>query len=132
MKKNKELWMKFKPLDKLKKKYILDSIFENDKEGLVIKLISEDDSSKLKIIFDGYVVSYRSIDESFYWRSWDLDGDFYIVENSEYVDWLVNKASDFGKSHAKDLNLKHFVFTDQDCIFEVIASYEPIVEIEEA
>ena len=125
-----EKWVRINPLGMDIDEYVFESVHE-DKKGLIIKLVSDKSKDKIVIFFSGYVVSYRNIDEGFYWRSWQKPGNFYLVENSEYITWVVNKASNFGNKHALDLKLKHFVFADHDSVFEVIAGYDPEISFEE-
>ena len=133
-----EKWIKWKPISCLNNKYYIESI-KHDKNGFIIILehCNEYNQKKqIKIIFDGPIESYRYCDEHCrielleklngkYGAQFYLDWRYFIVENSEYLKWLEQESCTI----VSCLEVKHYVFIDNDCILDVVVSFNPKIEV---
>ena len=131
-----EQWIQWKPINNLSPKYYIKSI-SDDIEGLKI-LLSDVKNEKqiVKIMFDDSTHSYRSTDESFrlstinsldkkYGTKFYSEWTFFKVDNSKYISWLSEQSYEIAESE----NLMHFSLIAVDSIVDVIAAYEPSVEL---
>jgi len=132
-----EKWTRWEPIDGLEGQYAIKSVIE-DTEAFTLNLFKWDDSKKKVLItFDGIVCSYRSTDETYrdklicdleekYGATFLSGWTFFKVNNSNYVKWLSEQS--YGISDHFSCT-QHFSILGVDCVFDIIASYEPKVEI---
>lgn len=127
-----ELWERWQPKTEISQKYYVDSILDNIKGLKIILSDSENEDSKIEIIFDDSVHAYRSTDESYrqkainyidekygtkFYSEWTL----FKLTNSEYLEWISNQS--FGIADSEELI--HFSIVAVDSIIDIIATYEP-------
>lgn len=121
-----EKWIKREPLEEVKDKFDVVSVFDNF-DGLVFSLENSDGTKTVEMIFNGFVVSYRSIDEGARYKVIvDLDerygvefynkSTFFQVHNSLYIEWIISES--YGLYH-KD-GLLHFVILSINYIVDII------------
>ncbi len=135
MKKMEEIWTRWEPTAKLSQKYYVDTITDNIKGLSIILSDSDNEDSKLEIVFDNSVHAYRSTDESYrlkmlnyidekhgteFYSQWTL----FKVINSEYLEWISTQS--FGIADSEKLT--HFAIAAADSIIDIIAAYEPKIE----
>lgn len=131
-----EQWVRWEPLIGLSTNYNIVSL--SDKiEGFEILLSDEaDDNKKIRIFFENSVEAYRSSDETYRLKTFEeLDEkygakfyakwSFFRVLNSQYLTWLADQSCGISESRA----LKHFSFFTTNSIVDVVASYEPKIEL---
>ncbi len=129
-----EQWIKWEPINGLSCKYQIDSVSDTI-DGFFIVLSSTTNEKKIKITFEGYLLSYRKTDESFrqstvtfleehYKTKFYAEWTFFKVINSTYLQWLSEESYGFSDS----VPPIHFSFIDDDSILDVVATYEPKVE----
>jgi hypothetical protein len=91
---------------------------------------------KIKLFFERGVYAYRFADEILmsnlitqlvekYGINSVKDRTFYTVDNSEYLSWLSSKSGGL----ADYRSLQHFAFICSDSTLDVIANYEPTIEV---
>ena len=129
---SKEIWTRWKPLENLASAYYIDILVDDLKCFKLILSEVKDESKKVTILFENYVLAYRNTDESFrqnlmawldkeyggeFWCKWN----FFKVSNSNYVSWLAEQSYDFSESEG----IVHFSIIDIDCMVDIIANYEP-------
>lgn len=131
----KEKWIKWEPIKNLSRKYYLESLVENH-DGLKIMLSSaENDAKQILIYFQDSVKAYRKTDESFilltlhylgenYGSAFYGNWDFFIVENSEYLNWIIKQSHEIYEPH----DFKHYCILASDVMIDIIAGYEPTVQ----
>ena len=131
-----EQWARWEPISGLAEKYDIVTVSE-EIEGFRVVLFDEQDSTKKAIIsFEQAVSAYRSTDESFRYKLIrDLDerygSDFYgkwtffKLTNSLYLEWLLDQSE--GVFDPK--SYIHFSIITSDSILDIVASYEPKVEL---
>ncbi|MBM7615098.1 hypothetical protein JOC73_001660 [Alkaliphilus hydrothermalis] len=131
-----EQWVEWKPVDGLSQKYYIESI-SDVLDGFRIVLSDADkEENKVNVIFENSVHAYRSTDESFrqstinildeaYGTQFYSEWTFFKVVNSEYMKWLSVQSYNIIDSES----LIHFSFFAVDSIVDVIAAYEPKVEL---
>lgn len=108
----------------------IDSL-NDGKDGLEVVLCLFDDTSyRLTILFER-PIAYRSIDESFRLRTWNLQagtrtGSLMTVQNSAWIEWLLKESC--GVTDMFE-NLAHYcIFTDDNCI-DILSPTEPKVKV---
>ncbi|MGB8467511.1 MAG: hypothetical protein WCE21_00755 [Candidatus Babeliales bacterium] len=129
-----EQWVKWEPIERLEQKYSLGSIEEREEE-LNIVLLHRETNAKAKVSFANSVDSYRRgnmqcKDKLLYTLNNKYGGAsynwaFFKVNNSQYVYWLFHNSTDRMNDH----KWKHFSFILTGCVLDVVAQYEPKVEI---
>ena len=129
---SKETWRPYRPIEGLAEEYYLVSANDSSK-GLILLFASEQNEKKgIKVIFDYSYESYRSTEEGGryrtlcdlmkrYSREYMASRVLYLVENSQYVDWLVHESRDV----LEKKDLFHFAFLSTGFYIDVIASYHP-------
>jgi hypothetical protein len=127
-----EVWKRWEVENDLISKYYIESVTDNI-EGLRIVLSdATDESKKVEILFEDSVHVYRSTDESFrqstinkldehYGAEFYRNRTFFIVTNSEYIQWLSLQS--YGISDSEPVY--HFSILAVDSVVDVIAAYEP-------
>lgn len=107
---------------------------QQDEKGTLIVLDSN--QFMVKILFAGFVYAMLTADESglqkrdYEWvRKFgkDLKWGFFKLSNSKFLDFI----SDQTMGIYDDWDLRHFVVWTQDDSVEIIANYEPEIEIQE-
>ncbi|MGP5429210.1 hypothetical protein ACTXNW_07130 [Enterococcus malodoratus] len=109
-----------------------------DEKGTLIVLESK--QCMVKILFAGFVYAMLCSDESGLQKrnhQWVrkfaevnvslLNVTFFKVSNSEFIDFIKDQT--FG--YYEDFDFKHFVAWTEDNMIEIIAHYEPEIEIKE-
>jgi hypothetical protein len=131
-----EQWIKWEPNKKLAKKYEIDSILDNFNGFKIILSDVDDEKKKVQVVFKNSVDSYNYSEEGFrlktVWRLGDKygknfygDWTFFKITNSKYLSWLYEESVGMYES----LTFIHFSFITPNAILDVVATYEPIVEI---
>lgn len=130
-----EEWTRWEPTQDLSARFVIDALTLSH-DGLIVKLSAENSTKKIEIIFDDSLDGHRYTNESFcfkifsdlsdrygteFYRSWS----FFIITNSEYVQWLSQKS--FG--YAGEFSFKHFCIVGDDDILDIVARYQPTVRI---
>ncbi len=119
-------WM---PLDDTPQRLYLEAVHD-DYEGLRFLLRGDDPTGPtLRLSFES-VVGSRSINESYRLKTWacvpkirELPS-LLIIENSEWVKWLVEEAGGVLQVEA----LIHYaIYTPEDCI-DVVTAFPPTAE----
>ncbi len=80
------------------------------------------------LVFDGNILSYRCIDESYMLKTLNeqsFDGwSFYKVKNSKFLKWFKKESM----SVYDDLNIQHYaIYSPDDCIDILSASAPKVV-----
>jgi len=130
--KNKEIWTKYLIQEIFNCKYYIDSISDNINGFEVVMSSSKNETDRIKVCFDGPILSYRSTDESFrqklifelteiYSSDFYKDTTIFKVENSRYITWLKEESYEWSET----LNPRHFCFLSVDSILDVVACDEP-------
>lgn len=129
-----EQWIKWEPIKNLAPKYYIESITDS-REGFSILLFDANNREKKVLVsFPNSVESYRSIDESFvlnslyklnqnYGRDFYGDWTFFIIENSEYLDWLSTESYKISEKY----KLIHYCLLSADSRFDIINNVAPEV-----
>lgn len=128
-------WSKWEPIGGLANKYHLLDIVLNS-NGLSIRLINNEEKSKVTIDFKESVWSYRMIDEGFmlltenhlyskYGSDFYLNWSFFKVSESDFLNWIATQSFNIStKLHLKQFSILNF----DDCI-DIVAGYEPEVSL---
>ena len=127
-------WTHWKPVKKLSSKYYIDSIADNLSGFEIFLSERENKNTKIHIIFQDSVDSYRYIDESYvqktimylnkiYGKDFYAHWSFFKVENSDYLKQL-SEESDSLSDH---IDFIHFVLLLGNSMIDIVATYEPIV-----
>lgn len=131
-----EKWSKWQPLQELAPHYYIDDIHDT-MEGFAIILSEEKNrEAKIRIFFADSVDAYRSTYNSFRYKLIDdidkqYGSEFYTkwtffkIERSEYINWLSEQSYEFSDG----ISPIHFCLIALDSVVDVIAAYEPKVEI---
>lgn len=131
-----EIWKQWKPIEGLSERYFIAEFHETLDEFWILLLDINDRSSRVRVIFEGYVYSYRSVDEGcrvktigmldeLYGGQFYSKWTFFTVENSEYLQWLSKESGTWSDA----VSMKHFAFITDDVIFDVAITYAPKVEL---
>ena len=124
----------------IKERYYIDFLIDKA-EALEIVLINcTNENKKIKIIFDGSVETYRKTDETYRldslhaWKKIIIkdssSSNFFQIINSSYLKWLSEESGGLSDYRASsEPPLTHFVIMDDDCILDIVAGYEPKVEL---
>ena len=131
-----EQWIRWEPISDSSGKYYVESISDNIKEFKILLAHCKDKKKRVRIIFDCFIYSYRSTDEGCrlntivnvdkqYGAKFYAEWTFFKVINSSYVLWLSEQSGGI----AEPESLTHFSLFAMDSIVDVIAEYEPIVEL---
>jgi len=129
-----EKWTRWEPASNLAQKYYIHSISDTI-DGFFIKLFEENNKKKkIKITFEDSVNSYRNTNESYRLKTIDhLDTynadkrcwTFFKVNNSSYLQWFLEESYGI----YDDFPFIHFSFVGVESILDVIAKYEPKIEL---
>ena len=128
-------WTRWEPVEGLAMKYYIDSV-SDAKNGFEIIFSKPNDKNKVRVLFQDNIDSYIKTDESYrlsvihelgkkYGKNFYGYWTFFKVENSGYLQWLSEQS--YGLSNYRPL--LHFSFVTADSILDVIAAYEPVIEI---
>ncbi|EOH71876.1 hypothetical protein [Enterococcus malodoratus] len=109
---------------------------QQDEKGTLIVLESK--QFMVKILFAGFVYAMLCSDESGLQKrnhQWLekfaevslIDVAFFKLTDSKFIDYIKDQT--FG--YYEDFDFKHFVAWTEDNIIEIIAHYEPEIEIQE-
>lgn len=132
-----EKWTRWEPINGLEGQYAIKTLID-DTEAFTLHLFKWDNPNKKVLIkFDGIICSYRSTDETYryklieyleekYGSNFYKDWTFFKVNNSNYVKWLSEESCSISDHFSCT---EHFSILGIDCVFDIIASYEPKVEI---
>jgi|SaaInlStandDraft_4_1057021.scaffolds.fasta_scaffold204313_1 hypothetical protein len=133
----KEKWISWNPIDNFSYEYSIDSIIDDVDSFRITLTDIKDKTNKIQIIFDDSIYSYRSTDESYRrntikFMEEEVDCSkglfFKVIENSEYLAWLVRESGEVVKVDIESNSLIHFVFVDSESFLDVVANYEPRIE----
>jgi hypothetical protein len=128
--------IKWEPVANLGSRYYIDDILDLEEGFIVFLKESHTDAHVIKITFEDSVISYRKTIESMQFKildeiieqygselhkSWSL---FKYVK-SPYIEWLIEQSYGIGNSY----NLTHYFILGSDSTLDIIATYEPKVEI---
>jgi hypothetical protein len=116
----------WKPIDGVPARLYLEALHD-DYGGLRFLLQGEDRTGPvLRLIFES-PIGYRNINESYRSRTWasvpEMKGlsTLLIVENSEWVRWLVEEAGGILRAEA----LTHYaIYTPEDCV-DIVTEFPP-------
>jgi hypothetical protein len=129
-----EQWIKWEPIQGLLAKYYIDSVSDSVK-GFEVMLSDDNYQNKVRIFFKNSVDSYGRTDETYrqqlisvlrkqydtkVWAEWT----FFKVMNSAKVQRLSEESLGSG-----DRELIHFSWLAADSVLDVIATYQPVVEL---
>ncbi len=129
----KENWSVWRSTNIPKGKYELISLEQNWNE---VKLIFDDEKTKIEVIYKEEILAFRSCDESDRWKTIDTilaekGGDFFKnkllfkVENSEFKQWYIQENFNI----RNETEFEHHVFVAMNDIIDVLALHEPIIQI---
>lgn len=129
-----ETWKKWIPVEGMPQTFYIDKILA--KNGLFITLKSDVYKKSIVFIFDGPLLSNRKTKRNVLSKKIDAlkeqygsqffdEWSLFIVENSDYCKWLIEGSYGFYENQ----NVIHYVFMGSNSVFEVLAPYEPDVEI---
>lgn len=120
-----DIWKCWEPKKKLKNKYYVDSI--KDEESFMMELSNEDETEKILLKWDGCVVSYTCSEESarsiLYDKQELTKWTFFKVENSSYLKWIEEQSLGIEQRN----KLTHYCIIGINSVVDIIASYEPEV-----
>ncbi len=129
-------WHSWEPINGLKGDYYIESI-SNNRKGFEITLLKENDNkNKVIIIFENSVLTFRKTSESFrldflgrlgqeYGVNFFANHNFFKISHSAYIQQFLEESE-----NALDIaSLIHFLIMDDDTIIDIIAGYEPKVEL---
>lgn len=131
-----EQWSRWEPIEGLSSKYSIESI-SNTIDGFELLLADSDDEKKMiRIIFENSVYAYKSTNETFRCKLiYDLDEQygtnfygnwtFFKVNNSSYIKSMSEESCGISDSQP----LIHFSILASDSVVDIIAVYEPIVQL---
>ncbi len=133
-----EGWRKWKPQENLSATYYIDSIIGDIENFNILLTDFNDANKKIKVIFEISVDAYRVIDESYRYRTivklvekygekFINDWTFFKVDNSNFKQWLSEES--FGFLNPEQFT--HFSFIGENCIVDVVTTYEPKIEFTE-
>lgn len=131
-----EQWVRWRPIEGLSSKYYIELIEDNFNGFKIVLSDANDEKNKINVIFESSVHAYRSTDESFrqstiniinevYGIQFYSEWTFFKVVDSEYIQWLSAQSYSIAESEP----LIHFSFLAVDSIVDVIAAYEPKIEL---
>lgn len=135
-----EKWVKWMPVEGLSPKYYIESLSSGICNGLIITMSAASAANaaekKVKVIFEESVHAYRCTDESFrqstlydinkvYGTPFYSEWTFFKVVNSGYLQWLSTQSFNIVDTEP----LTHFSFLATDVVIDVIAAYEPKIEL---
>lgn len=129
-------WIKWEPIECLSSKYYIHSISDGLEGFIIVLSDANDENKKVKVIFEDSVHTYRSTDESFrqstindldeiYGTQFYSDWTLFKVSNSDYMQWLSAQSYSIIDSES----LIQFTLLAVDSVVEIIAAYEPKVEL---
>ena len=130
-----EQWTRWEPISGLAAKHYIESMFDGI-DGFKIVLSGADDETKrVQIVFKDSVLAYRSTYEGFkvnifsdlskrYGTNFYAQWSFFKVNNSNYLQWVLEQAGT-----TDSLSCMHFCVFSSEAIVDIIATYEPIVEL---
>lgn len=130
-----EKWIHWQPIPKNSKQYHLESYSTNYENGLQF-IIIDDNHKKISITLSGYICSYRITNESFfmetliflktnYGENYYINNKFFIIENSEYLEWIKKQVDPIAYEVYK---FKHYCIFTSNEIIDIISNYEPEVK----
>lgn len=128
--------VEWQPITGLEQKYCLESISDGRKGLKILLSAYADEKKQVQIIFEDSVDSYRCTDESLrltslsefhaqlgdnFYKPWT----FYRVNNSAYLKWLSEQSHGIYEPEF----FKHFLLLTSNEVIDIIATYEPKVEL---
>ena len=131
-----EKWTRWEPIQGLSEKYYIDSVMDTVDGFTIFLSDAKDEEKKVKVFFKDSVDVYRSANESFRYQlivelkekyGSDFYGDwtFFKVENSSYVQWLLEQSAGI----ADGIMFTHFSFIASDSVLDILDPVEPKVEL---
>ncbi len=131
-----EQWIRWEPVKGLSDKYYIESIVDNMAGFEILMSDSKEQSNKIRVIFEHSVDAYRSTYGSFrqekiyfiethYGTKFYAEWTFFKVTHSSYLLWLSEQSYGITDS----LSPIHFSFLAMDSVVDVVATYEPKIEI---
>ncbi|KKQ12044.1 MAG: hypothetical protein US22_C0004G0002 [candidate division TM6 bacterium GW2011_GWF2_36_6] len=131
-----EQWIKWEPIKELSSTYYVDLVIDSKKEFKIILSEEKNPQKKIHIIFENSVYAYRNTYESFrqntihilkkqYGESFYINWTFFKITNSSYLSWLAEES--YGITN--ELNFTHFSIIAANEIIDIIAGYEPRIEL---
>lgn len=131
-----ENWARWGP-HYLSPKYYIVAVSDTVR-ALRIKLINEQETHYIQLIFKGGVDSYERTDETFCLKRTKPVGEkygldfytkwtFFTIYNSEYLRYLSDQSYRFSET----INFIHFAILAIDSIMDIIAYEEPKIIIQE-
>lgn len=129
-----EQWSRWEPAEGLSNKYYIDSISDTMEELEII--LSDANDRRIRVMFENSVDSYKSTDETYKLQLiCDLDEqygtDFYSnwiffkITNSSYIQDTLNGSGVIFNSQ----EFIHFCIFTSDVAIDILATYEPKVEL---
>lgn len=131
-----EEWIRWMPIEGLARKYYVEEISDAMNGYSIVLCDSTNEGKKIKIFFEYSVRAFRSTDESLrqetiyfldnkYGTEFYAGYTFFKVINSEYIKWLESQSYGFCDSET----CIHFSLIAADSIVDIIATYEPKIEL---
>ncbi len=132
-----EQWIKWEPISGLKGNYNINLVLNDPKTFKIILSDYDNPKSQVIITFEESVASYRDTDETYryklicdlgekYGKEFYINWGLFKVKNSNYIKWLSEQS--YGISDHFECN-HHFAILGVNCVLDIIASYEPKVEM---
>ena len=131
----KEKWDIWNPSNLITKDSFLETIAYTNKGIFILFKSLNKEKNKIKLNFYGDVVLYRVCDEGVrlnlyedlidaYGKDFMAENKYFIVTNSKLIKWVERESG-----YLDVFDLKHFVLTNANSIFDVVAKNYPEVEI---
>lgn len=131
-----EQWIKWEPIKGLSANYYVDSISDNMKGFKIVLSEAKNEENKVHIIFKDSIYAYRSTEEGFrlemlyslkakYGAKFYSEWSFFKINDSIYLKWLSEQS--YGITDR--LNPIHFCIFTMNFILDIVATYEPKVEL---
>ncbi len=129
----KENWSVWESTNIPKGKYELISLEQN---WNAVKLIFDDEKTKVEVTYKEEILAFRSCDESDRWKTIDTvlaeKGRYFFrnkllfkVENSEFKQWYIQENF----NTRNEAEFEHHVFVAMNDIIDVLALHEPVIKI---
>lgn len=114
-----------------KNEFFIDRILD---EMTSLKIYLSDKFDKRIILKWDNIISYRNTYESYFsYGAYHVENDsllgnnFYIIENSDYIEDILNWAYPDVINETLKFNLKHYAVYTVDYCFDIISTSEPVV-----
>lgn len=129
---NLEQWIKWEPIPNLEEQYELVDYSNNIQDGF--NLIFKNNNKKLEILFKHSAeirISNKNLRDKELKNLYQKNGkifmnwSFFKVNNSEYLKWLSVESL----TVTDNINFTHFCIISYQVIIDIIAGYEPKVQL---